>query len=173
MVGVGSRHTQALPLALAATLVLMSGDDARAETATSTLTISLRAEARCTIGSMSALSFGQLRVGSQRDATTNLAVTCSGDVPMMIALDAGAHPLPGSSADLPRRSVVSDEGEWLEYQLYRDASHRLVWGSAEQVALALKGSPTTVTVPVYGRVSGGPVRAPGRYQDTVFVTVSY
>jgi spore coat protein U-like protein len=116
---------------------------------------------------------------SNIDNSGNIAVTCAGvlglAIPLNIALSAGTGATPGNR-------VLASGSRRLRYNLYTDSSRTVVWGDGAggtglptgNVGLDLLGLSPPVNFPVYGRIFGAQTTvAPGVYQDSLVVTVTY
>jgi len=106
-----------------------------------------------------------------------ITVTCGGlagaAVAYTIRIGTGSSGVHG-----PR--TMRDGVAWqLSYNLYTDAARTLVWGdgtgASRMVAdgYALQGHGVSRSYPVYGRIPARQNVAPGRYVDTLIVTVEY
>jgi spore coat protein U-like protein len=106
------------------------------------------------------------------DAEGSLVVNCSAGTPYTIGLDAGANSTT-ATASADNRRMISDNGDFLPYGLYRDAGRTLFWGDVIGAdTLAGTGSGSAESIPVYGRVLS--INAPaGTYADTVTATITY
>ncbi|HYH23279.1 MAG TPA: spore coat U domain-containing protein [Azospirillum sp.] len=113
------------------------------------------------------------------DDVATVRVRCSlagtGVLPALVSYDIGLSA--GSSGSTNPREMRLD-GERLLYNLYSDAARTQVWGeagSSSQLTVsygtALLG--TWVQSDVYGRIFARQYPAPGRYTDSIVVTVSY
>jgi spore coat protein U-like protein len=156
--------------ALTAAALLQSGSASLAATTTSTFTVQVSITATCTINSASTLNFGTQGILSTNvDQTSTIAVTCSNTTPYNIGLDAGT----GSGATVAVRKLTSG-GATVNYSLYSDAGRATVWGNTvgtDTVAGTGNGSSQNFTV--YGRIPTQTTPAPGTYNDTITVTVTY
>lgn len=143
---------------------------ARAATATDTFQVTATVPNECII-SATDLAFGNysVTVGAAVSGSTNLSVTCSGGTAYSVSLNAGS----GSGATVSIRKMTSGANS-LNYSLYRDASHTLVWGQTvgtDTVAGTGNGSAQSITV--YGRIAASQAAAAGSYADTVTATVTF
>ena len=105
---------------------------------------------------------------SNIDSDTTLQATCSNTTPYQIGLDNGQN------FSVTRRMTV-DGGEFVNYELYRDAGRALRWGNTP-LSDTVSGIGTVLTPPevrVYGRVAPQATPSPGNYTDTVTVKVTY
>lgn len=132
-------------------------------------TVSAVVPAKCTV-SNATLDFGARPVLSTNvDASTNLSVSCSRNLPYSVALDGGL-----TGATDPTQRAMSKASERVYYGLYRDSTRTQAWGATTNVnTLSGTGSGLAQSVPVYGRVPAQTTPSPGTYTDTVVVTLTY
>jgi spore coat protein U-like protein len=135
--------------------------------ATTTFYIQAIVSSDCRIDGTSALDFGTVPGSLDRnlDSQATVTVTCNGTA-YTVGLSNGLH------AQGNRRRMRGPGG-YVGYELYRDASRTLRWGSAKQDGLAQTGNGHPQTLPVYGRVPAQSITADGTYSDTIIVTVEY
>lgn len=108
------------------------------------------------------------------DSTGQVNVTCTGVVhDYMMSLS------PGGGGSYAQRRLASALGRSIPYQLFLDPSRTTIWGdgtggSSPLVGSALK-SRRTDSYPIYGRIPAlqYPLPAPGLYNDTILVTISW
>jgi spore coat protein U-like protein len=133
-----------------------------------TFTVSATVPNRCLI-SGSALAFGAVTsLAAAVNAATNLSVTCSNALPYNIGLGAGLN----STGPTARRMAAA--GNFVSYQLFRDAARTLAWGGTiGSNTFSGTGTGAAVSVPVYGRVPVQATPPPATYSDTVVITVTY
>lgn len=95
-----------------------------------------------------------------------LSVRCSPGVTPSLTIGSGAHDSGGV-----RRMAAG--GSSVAYRLFTNASRTDEITIGRQLALGTATS-TAITVPIYARTnSGGQLLAPGKYTDTVQVTLSW
>ncbi|RDJ26831.1 spore coat protein u [Bosea caraganae] len=169
------------PLAYASTL---SGIDARIRygllsfllgcnlltiSQTSSFTVSANVPPTCRV-TANDLNFGSVGVLSgQRDASTNLAPTCTNGTAYQVGLDGGV-----SNAANPTLRRMTKGAEFVTYGLYRDAGRVQPFGGALGAdTLAGSGTGLAQTATVYGRVPPQATPSPGIYGDTIVVTLTY
>ena len=156
--------------ALAACFLIPWAVPSHAASTTSTFTVQVSITATCTINSASTLNFGtQGILATNVDQTSTVQVTCTNTTPYNIGLDAGT----GSGATVATRKLTSG-GNTVNYTLYSDSGRTTVWGntvSTDTVAGTGNGSGQNYTV--YGRIPAQTTPAPGTYNDTITVTVTY
>lgn len=128
----------------------------------------------CSVASTGTVGFGDLpampAVASNVDAQGSVGVLCSAATPYTVYLGDGLNRAGAGSGN----RQMANGGERLPYQLYRDVGRTQVWGGSVGSGVAGSGTGSIQTLPVYGRIAAGTVLpAPGDYQDSVIVTVSY
>lgn len=126
--------------------------------------------------SMSSLAFGSVDPqSSQTDSNATLSYTCTnskggGKQSAMICFSIGE---PAGGPTDPRQ-MHDAAGDSLDFQLYQDPAHSIVWGSQffgsptpVQLAITLgNNASTSGTLTLYGRVLGNQTTAvPGAYAD--------
>jgi spore coat protein U-like protein len=108
-------------------------------------------------------------------ANASIAVQCTNTTPYSIGLDNGANASSGQ-----RR--MQSSGNFINYNLYTDSGFSLPWTTTSSASSCTAGSGSCVlgtgtganqNVTVYGQVPVQPSPAPGGYNDTVVVTVTY
>ncbi|OHE84772.1 MAG: hypothetical protein A2190_04265 [Lysobacterales bacterium RIFOXYA1_FULL_69_10] len=107
-------------------------------------------------------------------ATTSIGVTCTRDTAYTVRMDGGTTA--NDVAD--RRMGLNGTGpaaQGVAYQLRHSGPNGPLWGDGTSGTSTLSGTGTggSQTLPVYGRVLPQAVPLPGRYEDTVTVTVQY
>lgn len=134
---------------------------------TTTFYIQAIVSSDCRIDGTSALDFGTVPGSLDRnlDSQATVTVTCNGTA-YRVGLSYGLH-----AQGTQRR--MRGPGGYVGYELYRDASRTLRWGSAKQDGLAQTGNGHPQILPVYGRVPAQSITADGTYSDTITVTVEY
>ena len=129
----------------------------------------------CTI-TLTPLAFGLYRPGTSipLDAVANITVRCVAQ-PGTYAVTIG----PGLSGNQLSRTMQAGAGEFLNYNLYRDAAHTQIWGNGTPPTFTVTGSrprvgqPTINVHPLYGRVFENQLPDPGTYADNLLVTVLF
>ncbi|RAP59341.1 spore coat U domain-containing protein [Oleiagrimonas sp. MCCC 1A03011] len=153
-------------------LVLICGTANAASTST-TFTVSATVLASCTI-SATDLDFGNYDPGSASsdDATSTVSVQCSNGTSFAVALDAGTT----AGSTLTDRNMSDGGSSTLNYQLYTDGTHTVVWGDGSGSTLTNTGTGTgtsTQDFTVFGSIPTGQFVTSGSYTDTVTATVTY
>jgi spore coat protein U-like protein len=156
-------------ISFVAVFVVSSGS-AFAATATTTFQSQIVIQAQCIIISASTLDFGTQGVLSANvDQTSTIAVQCTNTTPYNIGLDAGT----GAGASVATRKMTSG-GATVSYSLYTDAGRSTVWGNTVGTdTVSATGNGASQSTTVFGRVPVQTTPAPGTYNDTVTVTVTY
>jgi len=116
------------------------------------------------------LDFGTAGVlAANVDTTNTITVTCASGIPYTVGLDGGL-----SGATDPTQRLMRLGSASVAYGIYRDAARTLPWGSSigtNTIAGNGNGNPQNYTG--YGRVGPQATPAPGTYNDTIVVTVTY
>lgn len=151
-----------------------SAADATARTANASFQVGATILVACQVTG-STLSFGgnldPLQVTGPVDAATNLSVTCTNTTPYNVALSAGTNA--GGPGAFGARTMKSGTNS-LPYQLYLDAGRTQVWGDGNASGTySGTGSGSAQLLTVYGRLPSLAGVAPGNYNDTVTVTITY
>jgi spore coat protein U-like protein len=113
------------------------------------------------------------------DVTGSISVTCTIEAQGTASFTIGASTGNGSYAS----RQMNNGSSALAYQLYTDAAHTTAWGDGSAGTSVINGSMTglpsligqqdTVTSNVYARIPAGQWVAPGAYNDTIVVTVTF
>jgi spore coat protein U-like protein len=115
------------------------------------------------------LNFGSVSSFSKPiDAVSAIQVLCTNSTPYHVRLNAGA-----SGLDATQRAMTFGPNA-ISYDLFRDASRTLRWGSADGVdTVGGVGTANSAGHTVYGRIPAQAIKPPGTYTDTVVVTISF
>jgi spore coat protein U-like protein len=167
-----------LSVVLAAGLMPMAVDGARAATVSGSFGVSVTVDPTCYL-STDSLSFGTYHQGGGDLAgSTTLSLRCTRGLTFVISLD------PGSAAgtSLAQRLMVNG-AHTLQYNLYTSLSHTTVWGDGTGGSATVSGTglgtaaSKAVSETVYGEVPDSPANQAlppgGTYTDTITVTVNY
>jgi spore coat protein U-like protein len=121
------------------------------------------------------LDFGSVSsLTTARDSTSTITLTCPPNVNWKLGLNNGLH------ASSTQRRMAGPTGQYVEYELYRDAGRSQRWGNDTTGGTDTvngngsnhgQGSGNGLTV--YGRVPAQPEAASGSYSDTVTITLTY
>lgn len=115
------------------------------------------------------LNFGQVIALTQAvTETSTITVQCPANASWRIGMDNGQSYSAGQ-----RR--MSGNGNFVAYQLYRDASRTQVWGNTDDAMVlgSTDSGANAVHVTVYGQVPAQPEVPAGDYADTIVVTLYY
>jgi spore coat protein U-like protein len=146
--------------------------DASAQTATSSFAVTANVVSKCTITSTT-LAFSDydplvVNATTPLDANGSVTVRCTKGTTSTIGLDLGL-----SASGAIRR--MSGGGDFLQYQLYKEAARTNVWGNSGADLLDPGASPSMAArvVTVYGRVFAGQDVTSGGYSDTIVATITF
>jgi spore coat protein U-like protein len=139
-----------------------------------TFNVTAQVNATCVINLAGALTFPAYapNQGAQASSST-ISVNCTNTTPFNIGLNAGT----GSGATVNNRIMTSGTNT-LNYSLYQDSGHSLVWGNTVGTNTVSGtggglGGGSAITRTVYGQIPSQPGTPPGNYADTITVTVTY
>lgn len=141
---------------------------AAAETATGQLSVSASVQSGCALTG-GALDFGNYVSGQAAplDAAGQIGyVNCTG----LLTFE-----LDGGQQAAVQNRAMSGNGASLAYQIYRSGARNAIWGVGDD-ALQLQlisSTPSSGSVPVYGRVLGGQAVPGGTYTDIVNITLTF
>lgn len=155
-------------LTLLAGAVAGSLTPATAATTTSNIAVSMTIQATCNV-STADMAFGTYQ-GAQLASTGSVTVICTNTTPYQIGIDSGQHAGTGNYA----WRMAGPAGNFLSYQVFRDASHLQLWGGTQNVDTPSgtgTGNPQTFTA--YGLIAGGQGPMPGGYGDTINLIIYY
>jgi spore coat protein U-like protein len=147
---------------------------AQAQTATATLTVNASVARNCTIAAAT-LAFGaydpivaNAAANLDGSVTYNIACTRGGAGTVWIGMNLGANPT-GST-----RRMLAGPTEYLNYELFSDATRTTVWANTQATGLVVvPNGRTPVPVTVYGRVPAAQDAAVGSYTDSVTMTINF
>ncbi len=108
-------------------------------------------------------------VAQSTGASGALAVNCTTGTLYTVALNSGAN------AAGNQRRMAGGTAEFINYQLYQDASRSTIWGNGANGGTVYNGTGTGSDEPlvVYGQVLQQTTPSEGTYADTVIVTVAF
>jgi spore coat protein U-like protein len=137
-------------------------------TATTTFNVTATVPTTCTIGTNN-LNFGTAGVlTANTDATTTLSPVCTNGTPYNIGLDKGLN---GSSVTARQMKAGA---ALINYFMFSNSGRTTNWGNTvgtDTVAGTGTGSAQSLTV--YDRIPAQTTPAPGTYNDTIVVTLTY
>jgi spore coat protein U-like protein len=128
---------------------------------------------KCTIRA-EPMNFGnydpvQANATAPLDGQSVITVACTKGTTVNMAMDNGAN------AQGQNRRMTGGTANFLQYEVYKDASRTEVWGATGNAVydggVAPSRDPRQFVA--YGRVAGGQDVAEGNFQDTVLVTVDF
>ncbi len=132
--------------------------------------VSATAAPTCTIASIADLDFGTQSglIDNPLNYTTVLSMNCRYRTAWQVSLDNGQN----ASGNV--RRMRSASGQYLTYELYRDAARTQRWGSTLNTDTQTgTGTGSAQALTLYGQVPARQTPAPGSYSDVVKVTVTY
>ena len=144
---------------------------AYAATVSAALPVTATVAASCAISTLPVAFGNVLNLGTVfNNGTGSVTVNCINGVLWSVDLDPGLAP---NFSD--RRMTTSGlSGATVVYQLYTDAAHTTVWGSASGgSAVTGTGSGASQVNTVYGRTQLGSSAPIGNYSDTVTVSITF
>jgi spore coat protein U-like protein len=143
---------------------------AQATTATGSIGVSATVLSLCVV-SASPLAFGNYSPGAVSTANTTIGIVCTNGTTYSVGLNNGS----GTGATLSNRLMTGLlNGSTLGYNLYQDSALTTVWGNTVGTnTVAGTGNGLAQSLTVYGKVAAGQNVAPGLYNDTVTVTLTY
>jgi len=124
----------------------------------------------CTIASIADLDFGSHSglIDTALNYTTALSMNCRRRTAWQVSLDNGQY----ASGSI--RRMRNAAGQYLRYELYRDAARSQRWGSTlNSDTQTGTGTGSTQSLTLYGQVPAAQTPPPGSYSDVVKVTVTY
>lgn len=86
---------------------------------------------------------------------------------------------PGGSGDQLARTLSNGSGDFIAYNMYRNAARTEIWGDGTPPTFVVsgvrnsQGRPTFYNYTIYGRMFSGQTPNPGVYVDNVMVTVLF
>lgn len=125
--------------------------------------------AKCTVGTATDLDFGSVPglLLTATDKTSLVRMTCTNRAAYQVGLNNGQNALGAV------RRMSSGSG-FVTYDLYRDTSRTLHWGTTLNTDTATgSGSGSEQTMTVFGRVPAQTAARAGAYSDIITVTVTY
>lgn len=144
---------------------------ALAGSASSTMTTSATVVNDCTIGSasMPALNYDPAQ-GTGLTVTGSISITCTNGATATVALDFGQNP----NGTTNRQMFDATVSGYLPYNVYQDSAYGTLWGSTSGVnTLAVTGTGSSQSVPVYLKANPTVGAKAGSYTDTIGVTVTF
>jgi spore coat protein U-like protein len=146
-----------------------AGGDGGTSVAMPTFNATAKVVPACTLGTATALSFGNVSglLRSDTDQFSLLHLSCTNRTAWQVGLNNGQN-----ASGAVRRMVRN--GRYITYELYRDSQRTQRWGNTLNTDTAPgSGSGAEQTLNVYGRVPAQAAAAAGDYSDVITVTVTY
>ncbi|HBP32090.1 MAG TPA: hypothetical protein DD666_22105 [Advenella kashmirensis] len=102
-------------------------------------------------------------------STSTIASTCTKGTPYQIGLNNGLYAVGN------QRRMKAGDGQFINYELYKDSARSQRWGAALNTAETLAGVATGATqnASVYGKVVPQTGLRAANYKDTITVTITY
>jgi spore coat protein U-like protein len=140
-------------------------------TTTATFQVQITILNACSIDSTNTVNFGSQGSLAAAIASTGIfTVNCTLALPFTIGLDAGT----GAGATVATRKMTGPSSAIVNYSLYQDVTHLVVWGSTiGGNTVAGVGTGLDISYTVYGLVPSQATPGSGTYNDTVTITVTY
>ena len=138
---------------------------------TNTNNITASVSPKCTIGAFS-IAFGAYDpfAAAPLDQSGTVTINCTKATSGVVSFDLGAN----ASGAIRRMQDTGATGNFLNYEVYSDAGHTIVWNAVNTVTLGPSVSKNTaLTATAYGRVASGQDAAVLNYQDTLIATVTF
>lgn len=168
-----------LKVSLLALAVAASPLAADAANTTANFGVQLTVQNSCTLAAgntASDIDFGTVtgNITADRDASTTLTVNCNNGALYHVGLNDGLNASGGQ-----RRLTNATTGQFVNYDLYTDASRTNRWGVTAAGGTATDadgtGNNANQTLTVYGRVPGAPLQSVGAgvYNDTITATIEF
>jgi spore coat protein U-like protein len=169
------RTVLAAASALCLALAGLGSQSAAAANVSATLAVGVGVGMRCTIVT-APLPFGNYDPADSTplDATGAMSLHCSAsNFTIRIRMNQGLQPGPGSGNNNPVRQMSDGLGNFLGYNIYRNAARTQVWGGTNPTGVSPPNGPWPLLIPVYGRIPANQYVQSGSYADTVTVTVLF
>lgn len=130
------------------------------------LLVAPAASATCSLD-VQGVDFGSYDFMSSQDLDSvgHVIVTCDASSSFSISLSAGA----GTYAS----RVMHNGAHTLDYNLYTDPAHTMVWGDGTGGSVVASGNGTSVDEVVYGSAPAGQNPYLGAYSDAITVTLTF
>lgn len=102
-------------------------------------------------------------------STSTIASTCTKGTPYQIGLNNGLYAVGN------QRRMKAGDGQFINYEVYKDSARSLRWGGTLNTAETLAGVATGVAqnATVYGKVVPQAGLRAANYKDTITVTITY
>ncbi|GBQ26393.1 spore coat U domain-containing protein [Gluconacetobacter sacchari DSM 12717] len=117
-------------------------------------------------GSVASLSTAPLRAALTPAATVSLR--CTPGVPVTMTVDGGLHYAGGS-----RGMVLTGGTARIAYALFSDSAYSATIQPGATVSVNVAGSPSPLTLPIFGQATPTGLTSAGLYSDTLTVTLQW
>lgn len=145
----------------------------QAQSSTASMTVTATVNKNCTI-TTSPVNFGAYdpvaaNATTPLDGTGIVTVACTKGAVAKIGLNAGAN------AQGAARRMTQSAAAFLNYEIYSDSAHTVVWGNTASDSVDVTAAPNKNPRPftAYGRVVAAQDATVGAYTDTVVATVNF
>lgn len=131
-------------------------------TATNNFVVNSNYENSCLIQSATDIDFGTVeQIKSPISGSGSIRLACPQGTKMQVSLNEGLN------AAGPQRRMRNMSGDYIQYNLYRDANRSQAWVNNNFYPVDEQ------TIQIYANVMPQPIRSVGRYSDTVTITLTY
>ena len=153
-----------------------------ASPATDSFEVNATVQGACVILNSNNLPFGLYNPvtieGAPETATeSSIAIRCTnGLTNVSVFLSEGENATSASTCTQPKRQLVSEERNLINYQIYQDEQRTKVWGCDESSAQNIErfvSSIVPVTLNTFSVIHGGQNIAQGKYVDVINVSVRF
>jgi spore coat protein U-like protein len=137
-------------------------------TASTTFNVTATVPTTCSVAANN-LNFGTVGVlAANTDATTTISPVCTSGTPYNVGLNQGLN---GSSVTTRQMKAGS---ALVDYSLYSNSGRTTNWGNTVGTdTVSGTGTGLAQSLTVYGRIPPQTTPAPGTYNDTIVVTLTY
>lgn len=147
------------------TAALLATTPATAAPLQTTFQVTASIPGACIAATSTELSFGNYD-GSQNDRASTLTITCTTGTTYRIGLNDGAN------YSAPNRRMKRGAADYLNYELYSDASRTTRWGGDDSSDVHMNSDGAAQNLNVHGRIPASQSGPIGNYADTITVTVT-
>jgi spore coat protein U-like protein len=144
-----------------------------AQSATASMTVSATVAKNCTI-TTTPVNFGAYdpvaaNATAPLDGSGTLTVACTKGTVAKVGLNAGAN------AQGALRRMSQSATAYLNYEIYSDPAHTVIWGNTASDGLDIPAAPNKNprNFSAYGRIASAQDATVGSYTDTVVATVNF
>ena len=158
-----------LTILVAASVPVAAAAPAMAGSHSSTMAVSAVVENNCNVAA-SPMTFngGPVSAVSSVDGSAAISVYCTSSAAFTVDMDKGVN------AFGDQRRMINENGEYLDYEIFSDASRSQPWGASGQGVSEETAGANGKEIIAYGRINAvtKDTRS-GIYRDTITVTVSF